>query len=203
MTVTGVDYIWPATPGPVVDAGHEFVVRSLSTDVTKRVTQPEVQELHAAGLGVVLCWRVAADTALGGYDAGTTDATLARGTATAIGAPLDTPIYYWVGFPPEGFQMTTVLRYLDGAAAVEGPTRVGVYGTHTTITAAAGAGVTWLWQTCDFSAGRWHPRTQLRHTDTALVGGVRMPVVHAMTSDYGAYLPPAVPMRRRRFALTR
>jgi Domain of unknown function (DUF1906) len=194
MTVEGVDYAW-ARPDPVElhRIGKRFASRYLSYSITgKNLEAAERDQLHAAGLSIVLNWETRANAALDGFAAGRTHATSAANMARALGAPAQLPIYFSIDFEPVGPQWTAVAEYFRGIATVLPLTRVGVYGGYETIDRARmGRWATWLWQTYAWSGGRWHPAAHVQQYRNGVnLAGGEVDLNRAMTVYFGQWNPP-------------
>src|SRR5262245_23867386 len=100
---------------------------------SKHLTAAEARALAASGLRLVSLAEGARDDPLDGYGRGVEHARSARDGHLAAGGTVDAPIYFAVDFDATAAQLSTVGAYLDGAAAVLGRARVGVYGGYRTI----------------------------------------------------------------------
>lgn len=188
--VFGVDYAWgrPGV-GALKTAGVVFACRYLSHDTTgKNLDLAEAQRLSGAGIWLVVVWESTASRALDGHAAGAQDARDAEAQAKACGMPGDRPIYFAVDFDASG-QTGATNTYLDGAASVLGPGRVGVYGGYAAVHAALSGGhCKWGWQTYAWSGGQWDPRAQLhQYSNDHVIGGVGLDFDTGMTGDYGQW----------------
>lgn len=203
MSIFGIDYAW-GRPGPsaLKKAGAKFVCRYLSHDTSgKSLTRAEADQLSRAGIWLVVVWESTASRALAGRAAGIADATEAARQARACGMPADRPIYFAVDFDASSAQQTAINAYLDGAAAVIGRARVGLYGGYGPVKRAFDAGkIRWGWQTYAWSGGRWDKRAQLQqYSNGHVVNGVGVDYDRAVHSDYGQWrvgaspTPPAPP----------
>ncbi|MFC4908523.1 DUF1906 domain-containing protein [Actinomadura gamaensis] len=200
MSIFGVDYAW-GRPGPsaLKRAGAKFVCRYLSHDASgKNLTRSEADELSRAGLWLVVVWESTASRALAGRAAGIADATDAAKQARACGMPADRPIFFAVDFDATSGQQAAINAYLDGAAAVLGRARVGLYAGYGPIKRAFDAGkIRWGWQTYAWSGGRWDKRAQLQqYSNDHVVNGVGVDYDRAVHDDYGQWrvgVSPAPP----------
>jgi hypothetical protein len=196
VTIAGADYAFThPSPAALAEAGISFVCRYVSTDGNpKNLASAEVQQLHAAGISIVINFETSATFELGGYAAGLTDAASARAQATALGAPATIPIYYSADFDAAAAQVASVLGFLHGCADAEGTKDlVGVYGGFTVCQAALTAGFA-AWQTYAWSGGQWDPRAAIRQTHNGQsIGGVSVDLDEAMVDDFGQWAPAAVP----------
>ena len=119
----GVDFAWGVVPGrerelakALKAQGFGFVVRYLSQTTSKVITRAEAEAYHAEGLAIVTVYEDGATWMLGGAQAGTAAARLARQQLDAAGAPAHAPVYLADDFPVTPAQMETVNACLAGAA---------------------------------------------------------------------------------------
>jgi hypothetical protein len=196
----GVDYSY-ARPSPagIRGAGYTFAVRYLSHDPSKNISAGEAKALIGAGVDVVSNWESTADSTLGGYNAGVSDAQAATAQAAAAGSPEGRPIYFSIDFDATPGQQATIDAYMDGAASVIGRGRVGAYGGYWVVKRLFDDGkIAFGWQTYAWSGGNWDPRAQLRqvHNDVSVAGG-DCDIDQAMALDFGQWgvgptAPPAL-----------
>lgn len=148
MTTLFVDYAWQhPNPGAIVADGYAGVIRYLSTDPTKNLSASERDELHAAGLGILLVWETAAQRALDGSVAGSADAALAEAQADALGYPAGCPIFYAVDFNATPDQ---IAAYFAGIAKTA-KRPIGLYGSGTVVDNLVRLGARYGWQTSAWS----------------------------------------------------
>jgi Domain of unknown function (DUF1906)/Putative peptidoglycan binding domain len=146
----GIDYAWQhPDPAKIAAAGYKFVLRYLSTDPSKNVTQGEVKALQGAGLSVGVVWETAAMAPL--VNNGTTDGNMAAGQAAALGYPKNCPVFVNIGdwgSPTQVQQITVISYYSAFSAAVSGHGyRWGGYGPAFFLEAVYQAGLGgYLWQ---------------------------------------------------------
>lgn len=181
----GFDYTDRIAPVALKAAGCQVVFRYLSNPGwPKNLTLAEAQELHAAGIAIVLNYETSGTFMLGGYGAGQECARSARAQATALGAPATARIYYSADFDVTAAQVSIVMAFLQGAASVDGAAEVDEYGGLRLAQAAAAAGMR-PWQTVAWSGGMWEPRDVARQTgEQRYVGGVQVDVNEI--EDFGA-----------------
>jgi hypothetical protein len=179
--VSGFDYTERIDPAALKAAGCQVVFRYLSNPGwPKNLTAAEARELLAAGIPIVLNYETTADFMLGGYSAGVACARSARQQAAALGAPADARIFYSADFDASPSQTSIVVAFLNGAASVDGASRVGVYGGLRVVQSAAAVGYA-TWQTIAWSGGQWDSRAAARQTGTEQsVGGVQVDVNQIM-----------------------
>lgn len=197
MSAAGVDYSSGHPGGAALKAaGITFAARYVSHTASKNISLAEATDLAAHGVATVVVWETTANRALGGRTAGLTDVYDAVAQATAAGMPADRPIYFAVDFGPTAAQMPAVLAYLDGAASVLGPARIGVYGGYATVKAALDGGhAAWAWQTAAWSGGQWDLRAVLRQfASTVTIHGVSCDLNTATAADYGQWTPGQSPL---------
>lgn len=158
IAMHGVDYSF-APPGvdAIVGAALGFVVRYLPYpgDQGKGLTVAERDELLGHGVGIGLVFESAGERHLGGYDAGVLDATLAQNALNALGVPASVPVFFACDFDAQPAQYTLIDAYQQGAAAVLGPERVGIYGSYFVVAHCNAAGTArWYWQCMAWSRGQ-------------------------------------------------
>jgi hypothetical protein len=108
-----IDYAWTRpSPAAIAAAGYKGVVRYLSTDPTKNLSQAEAQALGVVGLGVRCAWETTATRATAGGGAGYDDASAANSQADSLGYPSDVPLFYAVD---EEVDPNSVKAYFLGA----------------------------------------------------------------------------------------
>jgi hypothetical protein len=124
-----VDYSW-ARPAPsfLRERGYTGVMRYLSHERGKNLSVAERDALWAVGIAVGLVWESVGSRALGGFEAGASDAREANDQADALAYPRSVPIAYAVDFDP-GNRVNQVMDYFLGALSVPGRP-VGVYGSY-------------------------------------------------------------------------
>lgn len=197
----GVDFAFGAKPTPaeLTAAGVTFVCRYLSTDVSKDLSADEYAGYRTAGIDVVVVWETTANRMLDGAAAGTADANAAVALLKEIGVPGTPPIYFACDFDATPGDQAQIHAYLNGAAAVIGVSRVGIYGGFWPVSRAFAAGdVTYGWQTYAWSGGNWEPRAQLRQVQNGVtVAGIDADIDHAIAANFGQVTfkptPPVIP----------
>lgn len=201
MSTFGIDYAWSRPSIAAMRAAKvEFVCRYLSWDTTgKNLTRGELAQLIEAGFWIVVVWETSAKRALSGYTGGKSDAQAARVQAAALGMPPGRPIYFAADWDAGPDDHAAILNYLDGAAAVIGRDRVGLYSGYGPMKAAFDADkIAYGWQTYAWSEGRWDRRAQLQqYSNDQLMGGAGVDFDRGMTEDYGQWKPgeePVVPL---------
>ena len=195
MVTNGVDYAWShPSPAALRAAEVRFVMRYLSTDAGKSLSEKEAAGLAAAGIWCGVVWETTADRMLDGRAAGAADARAAAGQAAACGMPSSRPIYFAADFDASETQVYAITAYLAGAASVLGSARVGIYGGLHVVRRALDSGhAAWGWQTMAWSGGQWEARAHVRQTGAVSIGGVQCDRNQAMTSDYGQWMPGKTP----------
>ncbi|MFE0021918.1 glycoside hydrolase domain-containing protein [Amycolatopsis sp. NPDC059021] len=200
---TALDYSsgYPAATA-ILDAGHAGVIRYVGTPGrAKNINAPEYADLTAHGVGVALVYEDHAGDSLGGYPAGQRAARLARADADAIGFPSSRPIYFAI----DSDQITATdfdlaMAYLDGAAAILGHHRVGVYGEADIIDRAVPAHAEFGWQTSAWSRGRRSGRAHLfQQPGQIWVGGIECDVSEILADDWGQHDGTGHPGAETRF----
>jgi hypothetical protein len=145
-----LDYAWERpSPAAIRNAGFSGVMRYISHDPSKDLTQSEAAALRAAGLAIALVWETSATRAGEGQAAGRQDGAAAEAAATALGYPLDAVIFYAVDYDTGP---TAVMPYFNGVREVAHHP-VGVYGSCHVVDGLRASGVPYGWQTAAWSAG--------------------------------------------------
>jgi hypothetical protein len=176
-------------------AGSSFAVRHLSRDSLKALTEPEVGEYRANGIGIVVVFDDGAEDATRGSAEGRSDAEFALGQARALGMPPGRPIFFAVDFDTAGSPERTD-AYFDGVASVIGQQASGPYGGFEVVQRQLDRGFQWGWQTYAWSGSALDARAQLyQFSNGQLVGGVGVNFNNALYEDYGQweFAPGAVP----------
>lgn len=197
----GIDFSFGTKPTPaeLLAAGVTFVCRYLSTDTGKDLSGSEYAGYRTNGIDVVVVWETTANRMLDGAAAGTADANAAVALLKEIGVPGTPPIYFACDFDATPSEQTQIHAYLNGAAAVIGVSRVGIYGGFWPVARAFAAGdVTFGWQTFAWSGGSWEPRAQLRQVQNGvMVAGIKADIDHAVADNFGQVTfkptPPVIP----------
>lgn len=193
----GIDYSFGSglTARQIRGAGKHFVARYVAGGGNpKELTLAEARNLLHAGLAIVLVWETWADRMLAGRAAGHADAATAGRQAAALAMPT-IPVYFACDFDASPAQQGAIDAYLDGAAAVLGRHRTGIYGGYWPVTRAMQGGhAGWGWQTYAWSGGLWHPAAHLRqYADDVALGPAQVDLNRAMAPDYGQWPRPAPP----------
>lgn len=169
-------------------AGYAGAVRYAGTrGHGKNLTQSEAQDYQAAGLPLSFVYESTAGWVLGGREAGAAAARAAM--ADLVGIGYDRSEIRCVYFAADidittPGQMVLLGGCLDGAAAVMGLERTGVYGEHDVIEAMLRGGrATWGWQTRAWSGGQVSGRAHLLQQ----IGAVR---VDGVECDRNTVLKP-------------
>jgi hypothetical protein len=189
----GIDYAWSKpSPAALVRAGKEFVCRYLAYLPNGKALSPSEREaLHAAGLSIVLNWEQASGDMLKGYAKGLEHAREAVRQADALGAPHDVPIYFSCDVDvTTSSEMDAVTTYLQGAIAVLGRHRVGVYGEYSVIEALVPNVCDWGWQTYAWSGGRVSSKAHIyQYKNGVQVGGADCDLNRSLKNEIGAWSP--------------
>jgi len=192
MTViSGVDYAWQHPGGAALKAaGKQFVCRYLSGDPSKNIGHAEAVDLAEHGISIVCVWETTARRALAGRSAGESDARQAHSQAVTAGMPADRPIYFAVDWDAQPDQQDEIADYLDGAAAVLGRARVGIYAGYWPLSRALNErSAAWAWQTVAWSGGHWDPRAHIRQAGGVRIAGVSCDLNTARRPDFGQWTP--------------
>lgn len=157
------DYTARIAPSALKAAGVVGVCRYLSpiqqNTAWKRITQPEYDELRAAGIDVLLNWEYAATDWLGGTAAGASHGQQAAAQAKGFDHPAGKPIAGSADFDMTSAQWNAAGRAYAVAFrdAVEAAGyRAGVYGPSDVLGWCQALGYTTFWQSMStaFSGGR-------------------------------------------------
>jgi hypothetical protein len=168
--------------------GFTFVARYESYEAGKNLTRSEAHALISDGFDIVSVWESTANSTLGGYDQGVSDAHAANSQFAAAGAPSTRPIYFTIDFPATAGQQGVIDAYFDGVASVLGRGRTGAYGDYDVIARLFNAGkIRWGWQTYAWSpAGEWDSRAQLRQIENNILGNC-CDKDQAIVTDFGQW----------------
>lgn len=187
---TGIDFSFASlSGGQIAAAGFTFVMRYLASSSGKRITAAQVADYHANNLGIGLVFEDYANQALNGYNQGVADAQEALGQANALGFPGDRPIYFAIDFDEADtpLQNGDIYAYLDGAAAVIGQSRVGVYGGFYVVKRCMENGkAAWGWQTLAWSGGQVYGPAHLYQNGGSAFGG-GADTNQALKTDFGQW----------------
>lgn len=177
----------------IVRAGYVGAVRYIGyPDRAKCTTANELQDFSRNGIGMALVFENNDTWWRRGYTGGQADARTARDHANSIGFPMGCPIYYAIDH-----QVTTLadlslaVQYIQGAASVDGVTRVGVYGQYSVVRAVAQVGAAkYLWQCRAWSGSPiqyWPGRHLFQNVGTVNVGGVGCDINDVNAPDWGQH----------------
>jgi hypothetical protein len=196
----GCDYSY-ARPEPacLAKAGIEFVGRYASqTDPDRSMSHAEAVSLVEAGLAMVTIYQPKGEKGwmtTGGLDRGRSAAREALAVAEGhCGMPEDRPIYFTLDRDPATMgaaEWAIVADTLDGAAAVLGRARVGLYGAYDAMARFLGKRAAWGYQTSSWSGSQWYPGVHLQQYDhnVSVCGGL-IDRVRATADDYGGWTDP-------------
>lgn len=192
----GIDYAWGSKPyDEFVRQGVKFVMRYISHDPSKDLTNAEKAALLKRGIKVGLVFETTTGRALSDRAGGITDARYAKARADALGMK-DAPIYFAVDFDAKDIHKPAIHRYLQGAVSVLGHDRVGVYaGYHVIKYVYEHGSCKWLWQTYAWSGGQLHPATHIHQYRNGIrIGGLSADLNDSKTVDFGVYPRPIKPI---------
>lgn len=190
MTIEGVDYSTSRPkPSALVTAGKKFVVRyggPGSSD--KHLTQTEFSALKAAGIAVVANAE-GASNGFRGFAAGQSWARSAHAHFSALGMPINRPIYFSVDWDAGPASWGDIDAALSGADSVIGVEQVGVYGGYDVIAHCASVRTArWFWQTYAWSGGRLHPAAHLyQYRNGVTIAGADVDLTRALRTDFGQW----------------
>lgn len=172
-------------------AGVTFAVRYLPYGGVngKYLTRGEAEALHAAGIDICVVFERNEGRPLTGRPGGIEDGKLAQAGLAQVGAPEDLPVYFAVDFDATPQQQATIDAYLEGAASVVGPERVGVYGGYWVIKRCVENGsARWFWQTYAWSGGNVHPAIHLyQYQNGVSLGGAEVDLNYAYGEQFGQW----------------
>jgi glycoside hydrolase-like protein len=191
----GIDYAWGTPPyDEFVKQGIVFVMRYISHDTNKDLSDEELTELWKRGIGVGVVFETTATRPLNGYNAGVQDAQLALARCDALGLK-DIPVYFAADFDATDRQKPTIGSYLQGAASVLGKNRVGVYGGYYVVKYMSDTSAcSWFWQTYAWSGGLVHPSAHiLQWKNGVKIGGLSCDLDKSLKADYGVIFPGREP----------
>lgn len=187
----GLDYSWGRPNLSVVkSSGYDFVVRYLATNGGgKQISSDETNQIHGAGLSLVLVFEQYAKRASEGHASGVEDGNTALAEAHSIGFPDDRPIYFAVDWDTTPEDQAGIDDYLKGVASVLGAGRVGVYGSFYVVERCATNGTAkWFWQTYAWSGGQVSSHNHLmQYLNGQTVGGASVDLDEAKQADYGGW----------------
>lgn len=191
--VPGIDYAWskPAISA-VQRAGKVFVAQYDSQDASKNLTPARAEQLLAAGIEIVLVYEYGAQDMLRGRDGGQKDASHADAVAGQCKIS-GIPVYFAADWDAAPGQQTAINAYLDGAAAVVGLDRVGIYGGYWPLSRARDAGAArYYWGTPAWSGTNWATgfTPDIMQGGFVTVGGVQCDLDAGLTPDFGQFPRP-------------
>jgi hypothetical protein len=198
----GVDYSFDK-PGPAAlqAAGKTFACLYVSDSASgKNMTPAEVRALHAAGIAVVAVYQTSRGFMIGSAADGRHAATAGLALARSCGMPADRPLYFALDTEPallSSADWSRVRAFCDGAAAVLGRGRVGVYGGLDAIERLVPDAAPWGWQTRAWSvrdgAVVWSPKAHIQQYDLGPSGlgfaafGGTVDLDRSTRSDFGQW----------------
>lgn len=160
MLLEGVDFSG-ARPGgaALAAAGKHFVLRYLWDQAGGGLTNAEIADYQAHGLGIGVGYESGRGDATKGYAMGVAHATLAQSRLEALNLPHDLPLWFAVD---QNVPWGAVVDYFHGTQSIVGTARNWVYGGKDVIEGAMQSGVCGgYWQTYAWS-------------DNVIVDGINM-----------------------------
>ena len=147
-------------------AGQAFVGRYLvptsGPTASKALTKEESDAIHAANLGILLCWELTTNRAKQGEEAGKADGQTAYQLAVGMRIPYSAAIYFAVDYNAPKGDYAAIEQYLRAAAQAVSPYQCGVYGHYGVCEEMYLRGVsTNLWQCCAWSGSLISPHAYL------------------------------------------
>ncbi len=154
---TFVDYAWwTPSPAQLTAMGFSGVMRYISHDGSKDITDQEVANLRAAGFDIGIVYESTATRSTEGFGAGYDDAVFANAMLDLLGYPPTCLATYAVDFDAQPSQ---VQPYFDGVAAAQlRPSAP--YGSFAVVDGVRYP-APFAWQTAAWSGGRISPRAGL------------------------------------------
>lgn len=201
-TVKGVDYSF-ARPDiqMLVNRGIKHAGRYLYRTVqsnglpNKGISRQEWDDLKGSGIEPWFFYEEDVTDPIKGFEVGRVQALRAEEHRDREGLP-DLPIHFPVDHDAVADEIPEILKGLEGAATIVGPSRVGVYGEFDVVKAAFDAGVVqYACQTYAWSSGRWDSRATTQQWANGQWGGTVDFNRATRFSDFGQ-LPDSVPVRR-------
>lgn len=191
----GVDFAF-GRPGAaaLVAAGKTFVLRyaPYPGDGGKGLTLDEVQEYHAAGLGIGLVFESTGGRPHGGYANGREDGLIARQGADSVGFPDSLPIYFAVDYDVvSGPDWQAIADYFRGINSVLPVLQMGDYGEADVIDFCHDNGLTaWHWQTAAWSGGRVSQWAHLlQYQNEEIINGAEVDFDRSFGDEQGLWWP--------------
>jgi hypothetical protein len=181
----------------IKDDGYKGAVRYIGfADRRKCTNATELNDFTAEKIGMALIYENNATEWRGGYGAGQSAGTRARGHANAIGFPRDRPIYYAVDQDVvSSGEFDAAIGYLRGAGSTSGgPGLTGVYGESDLMDRVRDAGSTasWFWQTAAWSKGHHTAANLYQLIGTVTVGRIGCDINDILTDDWGQHITQGV-----------
>ena len=198
----GVDYSFDkAGAAALRAAGKKFACLYTSDSASgKNMTPAEVRTLHANGIAVVTAYQTSHGFMISSAADGRHAATAGLALATSCGMPADRPIFFALDTEPATLSTADwnrVVAFCDGAAAVLGRHRVGVYGGLDAIERLVPDTAPWGWQTRAWSVrnGRvvWSSKAHIQQYDLGPSGlgfaafGGTVDLDRSTRSDFGQW----------------
>jgi Domain of unknown function (DUF1906)/D-alanyl-D-alanine carboxypeptidase len=178
------------TPAQIRAAGRVGVIRYVASGrPAVSADRAEVNSYRAAGLTFVGVWEHGAGRALGGWEAGLTDAADAAAYTAGLGTGPTDVVYFAVDVDVTAAQMPAVAEYITGCAAVIGWYRVGAYGEYDVMAwLREHTACRWYWQTAAWSGGRLAPFAQLyQYLNGQTLNGLAVDYDRATAAHYGQW----------------
>lgn len=181
----------------IKDAGYKGAVRYIGFPDRRKCTNVnELNDFTNNDLGMALIYENNTTEWRGGYGAGQSAGTRARGHANAIGFPRDRPIYYAVDQDVVASgEFDAAIGYLRGASSTAGGFQLtGVYGEGDLMDRVREAGSTasWFWQTAAWSRGRHTNANLYQLIGTVNVGRIDCDMNDILTADWGQHIMQGV-----------
>jgi hypothetical protein len=200
VSIEGVDYAYGWRQGlgaELASTGKSFVCRYLSGGGGKDLGVAEINDLHRAGLGIVVVWETDGRTGpLMGSQGGALDARAALAEAARLAIPAGACLYFAVDFDATAGEIPTLRAYFATARELchTAGYRIGDYGGWTTIEGDYNS-VDLCWQTYAWSHGNWSSHAVLQqYSNGQPLCGITVDLDRALQSDYGQFGGGASPV---------
>lgn len=193
--ILGIDEAWDKVPaGALRDWGYRWVAGYLSPDKTgKNLDADLVHSYLNAGIAVVALFEYGPRGALGAYNQGIKDGSLAGDMMLSLGWPKDSYCYFAVDFDAQPMDMPAISSYLMGcdvAVARRGYHADAYGGYHVIKELFDRRQLRYGFQTYAWSNGQWDSRAVLRQNqNNIMVAGHSVDKDVALTLQFGAWTP--------------
>jgi hypothetical protein len=194
----GIDYSFGGglSAATMKSAGVTFVARYLDyLPNGKVINKAEFDNIIHAGMAVVLVWEGTGKDCIRGHAGGVADAHEAERQATALGAPGAIIYFAPCDYDAPPGDQAMIDSYIQGAAAVLGHGRTGMYGGYWPLSRALNAGCcAYAWQTYAWSGTNLDRRAHIfQYQNAAHLGPAEVDFDHSLKPDFGQWPRPKAP----------